>query len=411
MDFSETLKLAFSAIWAHKLRSFLTLLGMIIAVAAFMVVFSLLQGFNVYIDEKIAGIGSNTFTVQRFRFEDFKDTDSIAEAQRRNKELTFEDLEFIRSRAQVIDKIGAKAGGNRREVKVGSTIMEDVTVDGAEPVIGEIEKIDVLEGRYFTEAENNNAMRVAFIGTDVVDKLFPQGGAVGEEINIRGIPYRVIGVRVAKGTVFGQPQDAFVQLPIKTFGSNFGGFRGSRYLYFVGAASSDALYKDAVDEARTLMRLKRKLEFGEKDTFGIITPDAIAGLRDSIFGTTFIVIMVVPTIALMVGAIVIMNIMLVAVTERTKEIGIRKSLGARQSDILKQFLLESATLAAIGGIIGLIIAEIIGIFVSRMFIATVIPWYAIVISIGVSAAVGIVAGLFPAWKAARLDPIEALRAE
>ena len=411
MDFSETLKLAFSAIWAHKLRSFLTLLGMIIAVAAFMVVFSLLQGFNVYIDEKIAGIGSNTFTVQRVRFEDFKDTDSIAEAQRRNKELTFEDLEFIRSRAQVIDKIGAKAGGNRREVKVGSTILEDVTVDGAEPVIGEIEKIDVLEGRYFTEAENNNAMRVAFIGTDVVDKLFPQGGAVGEEINIRGIPYRVIGVRVAKGTVFGQPQDAFVQLPIKTFGSNFGGFRGSRYLYFVGAASSDALYKDAVDEARTLMRLKRKLEFGEKDTFGIITPDAIAGLRDSIFGTTFIVIMVVPTIALMVGAIVIMNIMLVAVTERTKEIGIRKSLGARQSDILKQFLLESATLAAIGGIIGLIIAEIIGIFVSRMFIATVIPWYAIVISIGVSAAVGIVAGLFPAWKAARLDPIEALRAE
>lgn len=411
MDFSETLKLALSAIWAHKLRSFLTLLGMIIAVAAFMVVFSLLQGFNVYIDEKIAGIGSNTFTVQRFRFEDFKDTDSIAEAQRRNKELTFEDLEFIRGRAQVIDKIGAKVGGNRREVKVGPTIMEDVVVDGAEPIIGEIENIDILEGRYFTEAENKNAMRVAFIGTDVVTKLFPQGGAVGEEITIRGIPYRVIGVRVAKGTVFGQPQDAFVQLPIKTFGSNFGGFRGSRYLYFVGSAPSDALYKDAVDEARTLMRLKRKLEFGEKDTFGIITPDAISGLRDSIFGTTFIVIMVVPTIALLVGAIVIMNIMLVAVTERTKEIGIRKSLGARQSDILKQFLLESATLAAIGGIIGLIIAEIIGVFVSKLFLATVIPWYAILISIGVSAAVGIVAGLFPAWKAARLDPIEALRAE
>ncbi|MEO8572363.1 MAG: ABC transporter permease [Pyrinomonadaceae bacterium] len=411
MDFTETLKLALAAIWAHKLRSFLTLLGMIIAVAAFMVVFSLLQGFNVYIDEKIAGIGSNTFTVQRFRFEDFKDTDSIAEAQRRNKEMTFEDLEFIRSRAQVIDKIGAKAGGNRRDVKVGPTLMEDVNVDGAEPVIGEIEKIDVLEGRYFTESENTNGMRVAFIGTDVVDKLFPQGGAVGQEINIRGIPYRVIGVRVAKGTVFGMPQDAFVQLPIKTFGSNFGGFRGSRYLYFVGSAPSDKLYKDAVEEARNLMRMKRKLEFGEKDTFGIITPDAISGLRDSIFGTTFIVIMIVPAIALLVGAIVIMNIMLVAVTERTKEIGIRKSLGARQSDILRQFLLEAGTLASIGGIIGLIIAEIIGVFVSKMFIATVIPWYAIVISIGVSAIVGILAGLFPAWKAAQLDPIEALRAD
>ena len=411
MDFSETLKLALDAIWAHKLRSFLTLLGMIIAVASFMVVFSLLQGFNVYIDEKIAGIGSNSFTVQRFRFEDFKDTDSIAAAQRRNKELTFEDLEFIRARAQVVKKIGAKAGGNRSEIKVGSTIMEDVTVDGAEPVIGEIENIDVLEGRYFTDAENHNAMRVAFIGTDVVAKLFPQGGAVGEEITIRGIPYRVIGVRVAKGTVFGMPQDAFVQLPIKTFGANFGGFRGNRYLYFVGSAPSDKLYKDAVDETRTLMRMKRKLEFGEKDTFGIITPDAISGLRDSIFGTTFIVIMIVPTIALVVGAIVIMNIMLVAVTERTKEIGIRKSLGARQSDILRQFLLESATLAAIGGIIGLVIAELIGVVVSRMFLQTVIPWYAVVISIGVSAAVGILAGLFPAWKAARLDPIEALRAE
>ena len=411
MDFRETLKLALDAIWAHKLRSFLTLLGMIIAVASFMVVFSLLQGFNVYIDEKIAGIGSNSFTIQRFRFEDFKDTDTIAEAQRRNKELTFEDLEFIRSRAQVIDKIGAKAGGNRREVKVGPLIMEDVTVDGAEPVIGEIENIDVLDGRYFTEAENNNAMRVAFIGTDVVDKLFPRGGAVGQEINIRGIPYRVIGVRVAKGTVFGQPQDAFVQLPIKTFGANFGGFRGGRFLYFVGSAPSDELYQDAVDEARTLMRLKRKLGFNEKDTFGIITPDAISGLRDAIFGTTFIVIMIVPGIALVVGAIVIMNIMLVAVTERTKEIGIRKSLGARQGDILRQFLFESATLAAIGGIIGLVLAEAIGVFVSRMFLQTVIPWYAAVISIGVSAAVGILAGLFPAWKAAQLDPIEALRAE
>ena len=411
MDLRETLKLALAAIWAHKLRSFLTLLGMIIGVMAFMVVFSVLTGFNSYIDEKIAGIGSNSFTIQRFNFSDFKDTDTIAEAQRRNKELDFHDLEFLRSRAQIIDRIGAKAGGNRREIKAGNTTMEDVNVDGAEPVIGEIENIDVLEGRYFTDAENNNSMRVAFIGTDVSDKLFPRGGAVGQEINIRGVPYRVIGVRVAKGTVFGMPQDAFVQLPIKTFGANFGGFRGSRYLYFIATAPSDKQFKDAVEEARTLMRLRRKLDFGEKDTFGIVTPDAISGLRDSIFGTTFIVIMVVPAIALMVGAIVIMNIMLVAVTERTKEIGIRKSLGARQSDILKQFLIEAATLAAIGGIIGLILAELIGVVISAMFLQTRIPWYAAVISIGVSAAVGIMAGLFPAWKAARLDPIEALRAE
>ncbi len=199
--------------------------------------------------------------------------------------------------------------------------------------------------------------------------------------------------------------------PIKTFGSNFGGFRGSRYLYFTATAKSDRLFKDAVDEARTIMRLRRKLAFGEKDTFGIVTPDAISGLRDSLFGTTFIVILAVPAIALLVGAIVIMNIMLVAVTERTKEIGIRKSLGARQSDILKQFLYEAATLSAIGGLMGLILAELIGVIVSSLFIQTKIPWYAAVISIGVSAVVGIVAGLFPAWKAAQLDPIEALRAD
>jgi putative ABC transport system permease protein len=411
MNFAETLKLAISAIWAHKLRSFLTLLGMIIGVMAFMVVFSVLQGFNTYIDEKIAGIGSNSFSIQRFNFEDFKDSDTIAEAQRRNKEITFEDLEFLRSRTHFIDKIGAKAGGNRKSVKAGNIVMDDISVDGAEPIMGEIENVDVAEGRYFTDAENNNSMRVAFVGVDVVNKLFPRGEALGQEITIQGIPYRIIGIRVAKGTVFGRPQDAFVQLPIKTYGANFGGFRGSRYLYFQATSASDKTFKDAVDEARTLMRLRRQLSFGQKDTFGIVTPDAISGLRDSIFGTTFIVILAVPAIALLVGAIVIMNIMLVAVTERTKEIGIRKSLGARQADILRQFLFEAATLSAIGGLSGLILAQLIGVIISKVFIQTVIPWYAAVIAIGFSAIVGILAGLYPAWKAARLDPIEALRAD
>jgi putative ABC transport system permease protein len=159
------------------------------------------------------------------------------------------------------------------------------------------------------------------------------------------------------------------------------------------------------------LRVKRKLETNEKDNFGILTPDAISSLRDNILGPIFIVIIAVPGIALLVGAIVIMNIMLVAVTERTKEIGIRKSLGARQADILKQFLMESATLSAIGGIIGLILAKLLGIIVTAYFIQTIIPWYAAVISIGVSGLVGVMAGLFPAWKAARLDPIEALRAD
>ncbi|HEX6278800.1 MAG TPA: FtsX-like permease family protein, partial [Pyrinomonadaceae bacterium] len=209
----------------------------------------------------------------------------------------------------------------------------------------------------------------------------------------------------------GQPQDNFVQMPIKTFSANFGGLRWSRAPTFVATARKGVEMEDAVDEVRTLMRIKRKLEFGEKDNFGIVTPDAISGLISSFTGTFALVILFVPGIALMVGAIVIMNIMLVAVTERTKEIGIRKSLGARQTDILRQFLFESASLAAIGGTAGLILAYGLGMIVSRVAIPTVIPWWAALIAISVSAGVGILAGLFPAWKAARLDPIEALRAE
>ncbi len=411
MPITEALKLAWSSIMSHKLRSFLTLLGMIIGMTAFMVVLSLLQGFNGYVDEKIAGIGTNSFTVQRFNFEDFKDTDTIAAAQRRNKELTFDELDFIKERAQLIGYIGAKAGNTSRDVRYGNETLQDVSITGAEPIIAVIENTDVEFGRYFTDAENNNAMRVAFIGSDIADKLFPQGGALGSELSISGIPYRIIGIRAAKGTVFGQPQDNFVQLPIKTFGANFGGLRWNRAPNFVVTARDGVKMADAVDEVRTLMRIKRKLGPEEKDNFGVVTPDAISGLRDSLFGTISLVILVVPAIALVVGAIVIMNIMLVAVTERTKEIGIRKSLGAKQVDILRQFLLESGMLAAMGGLIGLGLAIVIGYIITAFVFPTRIPWWAAVIAIGVSAGVGILAGLFPAWKAARLDPIEALRAD
>ncbi len=411
MNFAETIKLAFAAIWAHKLRSFLTLLGMIIGVTAFMIVLSLLQGFSSYVDEKLAGIGSNSFTVRRFSFDDFKDTDTIAAAQRRNKELTFDEMNFIRERAQLVGLIGAKAGGNSREVRGGGQSISSVQVTGAEPIIAVIEKLDIAEGRFFSEPENNNATRVAYVGMDVAKKLYPSGSAIGEELTISGIPYRIIGVQTAKGTVFGQPQDNFITLPIKTFGSAFGGLRNQRAPYFVVTAKDDKKFADTVEEVRTLMRIKRKIPFGEKDSFGILTPDAIQKLIGGVTGPIATVILIVPSIALLVGGIVIMNIMLVAVTERTREIGIRKSLGARQSDILKQFLYESATLSALGGIIGLILAEIAGVIVTAVFFQTKISLLAAFFAIAFSAIVGALAGLYPAWKAARLDPIEALRAD
>jgi putative ABC transport system permease protein len=413
VKFIETLKLAIAAIWAHKLRSALTLLGMIIGVTAFVVVVSLISGFNKYIDEKIAGIGSKSFTIQRFNFEDFKDLDSIAAAQRRNKELTLDDYEYLKARGALIDKIGAKARASRSLVKRGSKLVEDVPVDGAMPVINEIDNIDAAEGRYFTDSENDGALRVAFIGMDVATALFPAGAstAIGEEINVAGLPYRVIGIAAAKGTVFGIPQDNFITLPLKTYGNNFGGFTRNRLLYFVVTSRTDDTFKDAVDEARFLLRSRRHLKQEEKDNFGIVTPDAITGFRDRLLGPTFMVAIAVPAIALLVGAIVIMNIMLVSVTERTKEIGIRKSLGARKVDVLKQFLVEAVALAAIGGSVGVLLAWIIGTIMTAIFFPTNLSVWAVLITIFVSGGVGVLAGVFPAWKAARLDPIEALRAD
>ena len=411
MKLIETLKLALAAIWAHKLRSVLTLLGMIIGVTAVVVVVSVIQGFNAYFDEKIAGIGTKSFSIRRFAFEDFKDTDTIAAAQRRNKDLTLEELDYLKARATLIGRIGAKANATRRQVRRGTEVLEEVSVDGATPVIGDIENVDIAEGRYFSETEAEAAMRVAYIGADIASKLFPSGKAVGDELVIQGLPYRVIGVATAKGTIFGQPQDIFITIPLKTYAKSFGPLVNQRSLYIVATSKTDQTFGDAVEEARFLLRTRRRLGPNEKDNFGIITPDAITGIRDRILGTVSIVAVAVPAIALVIGGIVIMNIMLVSVTERTKEIGIRKSLGARRGDILKQFMVEAITLSAIGGMVGVTLAWIIGRILTVVFFPTYLSIIAVIIAVSVSGVIGVLSGIFPAWKAARLDPIEALRAD
>lgn len=411
MDSIETLKLALDAVWAHKLRSALTLLGMIIGVTAVVIVVSLIQGFNQYIEDKIAGIGAKTFSVRRFSFDDFKNTDAITLAQRRNKDLTFDDYDYLRSKATLTLRLGAKALGTPSNIKRGNEVVESVSVDGATPNIAELEQLDIDQGRYFSETENDSALNVVYLGTEVANKLFPATNPIGDEVTINGLPYRVVGVSVPKGTVFGIPQDNFATVPIKTYIKNFGPPVRQRSLYFEGQAVSDPKFNDAVDEIRYLMRNRRQLKPDEKDSFGIGTPDAVLGLRDRLFGPIFIVAIAVPAIALVVGGIVIMNIMLVSVTERTKEIGIRKALGARQMDILKQFLIESVVLSGIGGSVGVFVAWILGKVVTAVFFQTYLSIAAVVTAVGVSGGIGVLSGVLPARKAASLDPIEALRSE
>lgn len=408
MPFLEALKLAVSSILGHKLRSFLTLLGVIFGVATVIVVVSLIEGFNSYVDEKIANIGTNAFAVSKFSIDDFSSVEALNAARRRNKDVTLDDAAALRARGGAIHEVGGKedvAG----DVKFGSTNLNRVHISATTPNIAEIERIETGEGRYFSKTEEDSRRSVTFIGADVADKLFPTANPLGQTIRIDGHPFEVIGVGKAKGSVFGQPQDMYVSIPLSTFLALYG---SRRSISLSVTSTNPATYQDAVDEARSVMRTRRKLSPNEKDNFGIITPSAINELRDKIFGTIQVAAIGVTSISLVVGGIVIMNIMLVSVTERTKEIGIRKSIGARRSDILKQFLAESTMLSLVGGSIGIAIAYALAKLVAILTpVPTVLPLFAVTAALVVSASVGLISGVYPAWRAAGLDPIEALRSE
>jgi putative ABC transport system permease protein len=408
MPFLEALKLALSAILGHKLRSFLTLLGVIFGVATVIVVVSLIEGFNAYVDEKIANIGTNAFSVSKFSIDDFSSVEALNAARRRNKDVTVEDAVALAARGGSIQEVGAKediAG----DIKFGPTNLFRVHISATTPNIAEIERIEAGEGRYFNKAEEDSRRNVTFIGADVAEKLFPTATPLGQTIRIDGRPFVVVGVGKAKGSVFGQPQDMYASMPLSTFLAIYG---SRRSINLSVTSTSPATYQDAVEEARVVMRTRRKLSPNEKDNFGIITPSAINELRDKIFGTIQVAAIGITSISLVVGGIVIMNIMLVSVTERTKEIGIRKSIGARRADILKQFLAESTMLSLLGGAIGISIAYALAKLVAVLTpVPTALPLFAVTMALFVSASVGLISGVYPAWRAARLDPIEALRAE
>jgi putative ABC transport system permease protein len=408
MRFYETIALAFNAIWVHKLRSFLTLLGVIFGVATVIIVVSLIEGFNAYIDEKIADIGTNAFRVQKFGIDDFSSLDRYLEANRRNPDIRMEDAEAIRQFAPLVDQISVRAM-TLAEVKYADEKLNGVVAQGAPANAAEIDRLTVESGRFFTDQETFRGRDVAFIGYEVAERCFPTGDPVGKTIKIDGRPYTVVGVAEALGSVFGQSRDSFVIIPITTFLDTYG---SRRSLSILLTSIDGASYAAAIDQVRVAMRVRRHLAPNEPDNFGVMTPDAINNLRDKIFGTVQMATIGVTAIALVVGGIVIMNIMLVSVTERTREIGLRKSLGARRSDLLKQFLAESTIMSIAGGVLGTLLALAAAWLVAAFTpIPTSLPVAWTLISISVSAAVGLVSGLYPAWRASQLDPIVALRSE
>ena len=402
----ESFKLALASLRAHKLRSVLTLLGVIFGVFTVVAVASVIEGANKYIAEKIADMGSNTLSIEKFgiitSFEEF------LEANRRNKDLTLDDVRYLRERMTLANYVGA-SGNASTEVKYGNERMSNINVRGVTASMAYIDTVQPEFGRYLSDMEEERSRYVAMIGADVADRLYGRREVIGQEIKIEGLPFEIIGVAKAQGSVFGQPQDEFVVIPITTYQKIWG---ARRSLSISVKGPENAKFADLQDQVKMLMRTRHRLNYSDKDTFGIITADAINDLFKSLTGVIATVALGVTSISLVVGGIVIMNIMLVAVTERTREIGIRKSLGARRKDILLQFLIESVVLSAFGGLIGLGIAYGISwLLVKFTPIPAAMPFWAVAMALIVSSATGAIFGIYPAWKAARLDPIVALRAE
>ena len=408
----ESFRIAVAAILSNRLRSSLTIIGVVIGVAVVALVASLLEGAQKFITTQAAGLGPGIARVEKAAFQDFVgDAQQFEEAKAKRPDISIETLKALRERAGDRLEIGALVGG-ALPVRFGSQVINGVAIQGATSNISSLSTLKLDRGRELGEFDEQYRRDVCVIGADVADFLFPASDPIGKPIKLGAFPYEVIGVYAPLGSSLGASQDSFVQIPLGSFAKLFGA--RSRSIALLAKARPDVpMSDDDLDDwLRFGMRQVRRLQAGEKDDFSITTAKKVAAFAGTITAIAAAVLFPLTGIALVVAGIVVMNMMLASVTERTREIGIRMAIGARRRDILAQFLFESTILTVCGGCLGLLIAVGLVALLARLTTFAVgVPLWAAVAALCVSVTVGVAFGVVPAKRAAKLDPIEALRAE